>query len=180
MFNIIFCFVLIVLSLIFFKDNKNYRDRDQNFFPGFRALFSNWNFIKMLTIMSIANGTIVHITSIINILAINHNIPSYIASLCVFFGTILGLIWSILYGKFFGHFKDHKLLMSLHMFFSGVFMFLMGIALYLQSQVLLLVFYILFGMLSIHAIPFFMEKTSVDFSNISYNVINLGSYCFFF
>lgn len=174
-FNFAFCASVLLLTFLFFKENNNYRDRDQNLLPGLKTLFKSKNFIKLLSAMSLTNGCIVLITSVINIMAINHNIPSYIASICVFGGTLLGTIYSMSYPKFFERVEDHRYSMAFHLFISGIFVFLLGLALYYESSLMLLIFYGLFGIFSLHPIPHYMEKTSNDFKGTSYNVINLGN-----
>ena len=130
----------------------------------------------MIVGMSISNGCIVVITSTINIICVNQGVESIIASICVFIGTITGLLWSIIYGEIFKKRKDHSLTMSLNMLISGIFIFLFSLSLYLEHTIFFCIFFVLFSTFSLIIIPFFMEKTSFDFENISFNVINLGKY----
>ncbi|MEL6803032.1 MAG: hypothetical protein AAFO91_04515 [Bacteroidota bacterium] len=125
--------------------------------------------------MSITNGCIVLVTSVINILAVNHGIPSYVASVCVFGGTLLGTLYSMGYSKLYRSVADHRYSIAFHLYVSGVLVFLLGLALYQESSVMLLVFYGLFGMVSLHPIPHYCEKASIDFKGTSYNIINLGT-----
>lgn len=165
---------LLLLSLLIFRDNHNYKQRDQRLWSNVKVLLTDANFVKMMLATCLSNGVVNSISSIINIIGEDHEVPSYMASICVFVGTVLGLLWSIAFVKVFRTPSSHRLWMSLGLYVGGLCMLGFSLGLYLRIRWLFYVCYLLYGTLNLVPIPFFMEKCSVDFKNQSFNIINLS------
>ena len=171
---------LLFLSIFIFKEESMaLESRNTSIKQNLKALVTNKNCIKTVLAVSISNACLILVNSIINIVAVDYGFTSTLASYIVLGSTFLGLISSALYGILFKHSKRNYLYMALMMIACGLCIGLGIFGLKTQSKFFFIFPFGLFGLFAYPNIPFMMEKTSMDCSHISLNVINLGKHLFY-
>ena len=90
------------------------------------------------------------------------------------FSTLSGLFASILYNLIFYKKKNHSKNFVFMMTFGALTLFFGNFGIYFNIKWLFIFMYVINGIFTFPIIPFLMEKTSVQFKNISLNIINLS------
>ena len=178
--NVFIIFVFILLSLLFFKEeNQSLISQNESTLPNLKLLFTNSQSLKIITAVCIPNGLLVVIGSLINIIVVDQGFDSMLASIVILLATLLGLFASILYTIIFFKLKNHSKIFAIMMTLTSISLILGTYGLYIKSKWMFSVFFVFVGFFAFPIIPYLMEKNSLDFPNISFNIINLGNFLIF-
>lgn len=171
---------LLLLSLFFFKEEDVFLfKRNEQTLKNLKLLLTNRESIKIIIVVSIVNGLMILIGSTINIISNDHNIDNDLASLIVLSAVVCGLISSILYTIIFHNKKDHSVNLGVLSIFTGLCTVGGGLSFYYQNEIAFGIVFTFVGVLGFPVIPFLMEKHSVDFENVSLNIINMSNIFYF-
>lgn len=177
LYNVFIVAGFILVSLLFFKnEDKSKISQNESTWRNLKFLFLNPQSRKTIIAVCIPNGLLIVLGSIINIIAIDQGFDSAFASLMILFATLSGLLASILYTVIFFKLKNHSYNFAVMMGLSAVVLGFGGYGLYSKSQSLFGAMFILVGVFAFPIIPFLMEKNSLDFPSVSFNIINLSKW----
>lgn len=179
--NVIIVFGFIVLSILFFKEeDQSIITQNESTLPNLKLLFTNPQSLKIILAVCIPNGLLVVLGSIINIIVVDQGFDSLLASIVILLTTLCGLIASIIYTIIFFKVKNHSINFMIMMGLTALTLGVSSFGLYIKNKWLFSVMLVLAGSFAFPIIPFLMEKNSLDFPNVSFNIINLGKFIYFY
>ena len=173
--------VFLLFSIFLFKEEDIFLfTRNDSTLKNLKILLTNWESIKIIIAVSFVNGLMILIGSTINIIASDHKIDNDLASLIVLSAVVCGLISSILYTVIFNEKKNHAVNMGVLSILTALSVLGGGFSIYYDNEIGFSVCFSLVGVFGFPAIPFLMEKHSMDFENVSLNIINMSKFGFYF
>lgn len=154
--------------------------RNESTFRNIVKVFKNPNGWRLVLAVSISNGCMILIGSTINIICVDQGFSTLLASLVVLANTLVGLFATIAYNLLFFKQKNHRLNFMVSMTLAAISHLFGTYAIFYKIKWLFVSMFILNGIFTFPIIPFLMEKTSIQFKDISLNIINLSrrAFCF--
>ena len=180
LYNIFIIVGFIVLSLIFFKEeNYSLISQNEQTWRNLKLLFTNPQSLKIIISVCIPNGLLVLLGSLCNIIGVEQGFDSMFVSLVILVATLSGLFASVLYTVIFFKVKNHSYNFSIMVGLTALALGGGIVGLYFKNNWLFGGMFVLVGIFAFPVIPFMMGKNSLDFPDVSMNIINLSKIYFF-